>query len=46
MKKRADSIEIDAPMAFAILDCGRLSIARFVGFVKKDILFVSKNKGE
>ncbi len=31
-------------MAFAILDCGKLSIAHFVGFVKKDILVVSKSK--
>ena len=46
MKKRADSIETDALMAFTILDCDKLSIAHFVGFVKKAIIFVSKNKGE
>ncbi|MBO5525172.1 MAG: hypothetical protein J5993_00280 [Clostridia bacterium] len=45
-EKRADSIETDALMAFAILDCGKLSIAHFVDFVKKGIIFASKNKGE
>ena len=33
-------------MAFAILDCGKLSITHFVDFVKKDIIFASGNKGE